>query len=69
MSKLHNIKTFGVNSIFLMSEKNSFKPSFYMVEDRLVMKQNLKEINEYDIEYKFFLIFIKKKDYTKTLFF
>ncbi len=70
MSKLHNIKTFGVNSIFLMSEKNSFKPSFYMVEDRLVMKQNLKEINEYDIEYKFFPHFYKKEGlYKNSLFF
>ena len=40
-----------------------------MVEDRLVMKQNLKEINEYDIEYKFFPHFYKKRRIIQKLSF
>ncbi len=61
LSKLHNVKTFGVNSIFLMTEKNLFKPSFYMVEDRLVVKHNLEEIKNYDVEFKFFPHFYKNE--------
>ena len=42
MSKLHNINFWSKQHLFNV-RKNSFKPSFYMVEDRLVMKQNLKK--------------------------
>jgi len=59
LTKLHNVKTFGVNSIFLLSEKISFKPTFYTVEDRLVVKHNQETILNYDVENKFFPHFYK----------
>jgi len=40
--------TFGVNSIFLMSRTNGFRPSYYVVEDNLVFSENVKEIDAYD---------------------
>ena len=61
LSKINNIKTFGVNSIFLMTKKNGFKPSFYVVEDRLVVKHNTEQIIDYDVEHKFFPSLYKEK--------
>jgi len=63
--------TFGVNSIFLKSKNGGFKPTFYIVEDRHVMNDNIKEINEYEIGYKFFATEYKSKIYNKknTLFY
>ncbi len=61
LNKLSGIKTFGVNSIFLMTETNHFKPYFYVVEDRLVMKHNLEQINKYEVENKFFPHFYKNQ--------
>ncbi len=51
---LENEYTFGVNSIFYMTERNGFKPTFYMVEDNFVLYDNLDTINQYDVKYKFF---------------
>lgn len=45
--KLKDEITFAVNSIFLMTQTNGFKPTFYVVEDNLVFKENIKEINDY----------------------
>lgn len=45
--KLKNEITFGVNSIFLMTRKNGFKPTFYVVEDNLVFKDNFQDIDDY----------------------
>jgi hypothetical protein len=42
---LKNELSFGVNSIFLMTKKNGFIPTFYVVEDNLVFKENKDEIN------------------------
>lgn len=45
--KLKNEITFGVNSIFLMTRTNGFKPTFYVVEDNLVFKDNFQDIDDY----------------------
>ncbi len=52
--KLSNIKTFGVNSFFLLTEKLNFKPTFYTVEDNLVFEDNIENIKNYEVEHKFF---------------
>lgn len=61
LSLLKNEYTFGVNSIFYMSEKNGFKPTFYVVEDGHVINDNINEISEYDVEYKFLPAVERKK--------
>ncbi|XAK24276.1 6-hydroxymethylpterin diphosphokinase MptE-like protein [Campylobacter coli] len=55
---LKNEITFGFNSIFY--KKNEFKPNFYIVEDSLVMKERLREIENYEVQYKFFPINYKE---------
>lgn len=52
LSLLKNTLTIGVNSIFLMTEKNGFKPDIYVVEDKLVFEDNYQEILDYDVKYK-----------------
>ena len=52
LSLLKNTLTMGVNSIFLMTEKNGFKPDIYVVEDKLVFEDNYQEILDYDVKYK-----------------
>jgi hypothetical protein len=47
MSRLENEVTFGVNSIFLMTQTNGFRPTFYVVEDNLVFKENQDAIDRY----------------------
>ena len=61
--KLSNIKTFGVNSIFLLTEEINFKPTFYTVEDDLVIQDNVEKIKKYDIDHKFFPHDFKKYFY------
>ncbi|WP_080760017.1 6-hydroxymethylpterin diphosphokinase MptE-like protein [Alteromonas macleodii] len=46
--------TFGVNSIFLMTKENGFKPSFFVVEDNVVFSENKTEIDNYDGVIKLF---------------
>lgn len=69
LSFLKNEYSFAVNGIFYKTASEDYKPTFYVVEDRHVMQDNLKEINDYDIEYKFFPVdykrFIKKKKNTR----
>jgi len=48
VGKLRSEITFGVNSIFIMSRTNGFRPSYYVVEDNLVFSENVKEIDAYD---------------------
>nr|VFJ43153.1 MAG: Protein of unknown function DUF115 [Candidatus Kentron sp. DK] len=40
--------TFGVNSIFLMTRSNGFRPTYYVVEDDLVFSENIEEIDAYE---------------------
>ncbi len=46
-SKLKNEITFGVNSFFLMTRRNGFFPSYFVVEDNLVFKENKHDIDAY----------------------
>jgi hypothetical protein len=46
--------SFAVNGIFYKTKEMNYKPNFYMVEDNHVVYDNLKEINKYQCEYKFF---------------
>ena len=46
--------SFGVNGIFYKTEESGFKPTFYVVEDTHVMRDNIEKINAYKTEYKFF---------------
>lgn len=68
---LKNEYTFGVNSIFYMTERNGFKPTFYMIEDNHVVYDNIDDINAYDVQYKFFPSIYKKviKKDKNTFFF
>lgn len=55
LTHLKNEFSFGVNSIFLKTETDGFKPTFYVVEDNHVVEDNIEEIEEYDVEHKFIL--------------
>lgn len=46
--------TFGVNSFFYKTRETGFRPTFYVVEDNSVMKENLKEIKDFYAPFKFF---------------
>ena len=51
---LENEFSFAVNGIFYKTKEMGYKPTFYMVEDNHVVADNLKAINNYKCEYKFF---------------
>lgn len=61
LSLLKNEYTFGVNGIFYKTHNSGFRPSFYMVEDGHVIDDNLSEINNYEIKYKFFPSLYREK--------
>lgn len=46
--KLENEIVFGVNSIFLLTKSNGFRPTYFVVEDNLVFKENRSEIDIYE---------------------
>ena len=46
--------SFAVNGIFYKTKEMGYRPNFYMVEDNHVVYDNLKEINAYKCDYKFF---------------
>lgn len=48
MGRLRNEASFGVNSIFLMTRMNGFRPTYYVVEDNLVFTENKAEIDAYE---------------------
>lgn len=50
ITKLNKEYTFGVNGIFYKTKETGFRPYYYVVEDSDVMKDNVKEINAYEIE-------------------
>lgn len=56
-----NVPTFAVNSFFLKSEDTGFFPTFYTVEDKHVMSDNLEEIINYDVKNKFIASLYKDK--------
>lgn len=51
---LKNEYTFGVNSIFYKTKECGFKPTFYVVEDRHVLNDNIDEINNYNCDFRIF---------------
>lgn len=51
---LANETTFAVNGIFYASEQMGFDPTYYVVEDSSVMKENLSEIRAFRAGHKFF---------------
>jgi Tfp pilus assembly protein PilF len=46
--------TFGVNGIFYKTDEMGFKPTFYVVEDKAVMRDNVDKINQYNGVIKIF---------------
>ena len=54
LSKLKNEVTFGVNSIFLMTDLNGFIPTYYSVCDSHVIAENVDRILDYPVQHKFF---------------
>lgn len=46
--KLDGEIVFGVNSIFLLTKDNGFRPTYFVVEDNLVFKENKDEIDAYE---------------------
>lgn len=62
LSLLKDEYTFGVNGIFYKTKEMGFTPTFYVVEDRHVMADNVEEINKFDVPYKFF-----PKSYSKYI--
>jgi hypothetical protein len=48
IGRLGSEVTFAVNSIFLMTETNGFRPTFYVVEDNLVFTENMQQIDAYE---------------------
>ena len=54
LTKLQGESTIAVNGIFYASEKMGFDPTFYVVEDTSVMKENLDSIKEFKAGHKFF---------------
>ena len=57
LSYLKNEKSFAVNGIFYKTEETGYRPTFYVVEDQHVMKDNLHEIKEFQPQksgYRFF---------------
>jgi GT2 family glycosyltransferase len=46
--------TIGVNGIFYAADKMGFDPTYYVVEDTLIMRDNVDRIREYAAGHKFF---------------
>ncbi len=54
LSLLKNEYSFGVNSFYYKTRETGFRPTFYVVEDSSVMKENMAEIRAYEAPFKFF---------------
>jgi hypothetical protein len=65
LSLLENEYSFGVNSFYYKTRETGFRPTFYVVEDSSVMKENIAEIRSYEAPFKFFPT-IYRKLHTKT---
>ncbi len=46
--------SFGVNSFYYKTRETGFMPTFYVVEDSSVMKENVEEIRAFNAPFKFF---------------
>lgn len=60
LSLLEGEKVFAVNSFYYKSEDTGFKPTFFVVEDEMVMKENYEKFISYDVPFKFFPTEYKK---------
>lgn len=56
LGKLKDEYSFGVNGIFYKTLECGYRPTFYVVEDSHVMKDNVDQINDYDAPFKLFPI-------------
>lgn len=54
LSLLEGEYTFAVNSIYYKTRETGFRPTFFVVEDNMVLKDNLEEINAYEAPFKIF---------------
>lgn len=54
LSLLKDEYSFAVNGIFYKTKEIGYRPNFYMVEDNHVVYDNIKEINKYKCDFKFF---------------
>ncbi len=54
LTRLKTEYTIAVNGIFYAAEQMGFDPSYYVVEDTAVMRDNLEQIKVYEAGHKFF---------------
>ena len=54
LTLLNNEYSIAVNGIFYKTRENGYRPTFYVVEDSSVMKENIEDIKAYEAPYKFF---------------
>lgn len=54
INRLKSEYTFASNKIFLIFDQTDWRPSFYSVEDHLVLSQNIDEIESVQADYKLF---------------
>jgi len=54
LSLLRNEYTFAVNSFYYKTRETGFRPTFFVVEDSSVIKENKEEIVSYEAPFKFF---------------
>ena len=60
LSLLDGEYSFGVNSFYYKTRETGFRPTFYVVEDSSVMKENIEEIRAYEAPFKFFPTLYKR---------
>src|SRR3546814_5642176 len=54
LSLLRNEYSFAVNSFYYKTREIGFRPTFFVVEDSTVIKENKEEIISYEALFKFF---------------
>jgi hypothetical protein len=54
LSLLKDEYSFAVNSFYYKTRETGFRPTFFVVEDSSVIKENVNEIREYEAPFKFF---------------
>lgn len=54
LNLLRDERVFAVNSFFYKTDETGFRPTFYVVEDNMVMTENIERIRAYEAPYKLF---------------
>ena len=54
LARLEGTVTIGVNAIFLATDDTGFRPTYYVVEDTAVVRDNLDRILSYRTDHRFF---------------